>query len=189
MDSAASRLADGRTSDPAGGDGTSASLPAGEFAVSREDRRAVWKALGAIDAGVTIKGPILELLLGDRLIMTGAVDCGYILTSRGQGTLDVLDAHFIPAPEQSGEASAVSARPASSPDLRAPADPDAVEVGCGQAPATFSKDTDAPGCTAASAGGAAASPAPPESEPLDIPAFLKRRPDNSLPPRAASEAA
>jgi hypothetical protein len=83
MDSAASRLADGRTSDLAGGDGASASLPAGEF-----------------------------------------------------------------------------------------------------------QNTDAPGCTAASAGGAAKAPAaPPESEPLDIPAFLKRRPDNSLPPRDASEAA
>jgi N6-adenosine-specific RNA methylase IME4 len=200
MDSAASRLADGRTSDPADGDVVAPSSSAGEFVVSREERRTVWKALAAIDAGVTIEGPILELLLSDRLIMTGAVDCGYILTSRGQGALDVLDAHFsrasdggattIPEPEQSGETAAVSARPASSPDLRAPADPDAVEVGCSQAPATFSKDTDAPGCTAASAGGAAPAPAAsPEPEPLEIPAFLKRRPDNSLPPRDASEAA
>lgn len=51
-------------------------------------------------------------------------------------------------------------------------------------------DTDAPGCTAASAGGAGPlSTAPPESEPLDIPAFLRRQPDNSLPARDASEAA
>lgn len=200
MDGTASRLADGRTSDPAGGDVVAPSSSAGEFSSSREERRVVWKALAALDAGVTIEGPILDLLLRDRLIMTGAVDCGYILTSRGQGTLDVLDAHFslvpdaganfIPEPEQSGEAVAVSARPASSPDLRAPADPDAVEVGCGQAPATFSKVSDAPGCTAASAGGAAPAPAaPPESDSIDIPAFLRCRPDNSLPPRDSSEAA
>jgi hypothetical protein len=52
------------------------------------------------------------------------------------------------------------------------------------------KDSDAPGCTAASAGGAVMAPAaPPESDSIDIPAFLRRRPDNSLPPRDSSEAA
>jgi hypothetical protein len=200
MDSAASRLADGRTSDLAGGDGASALLPAGELVASREDRRAVWKALAAIDAGVTIEGPILELLLNDRAIMSGAVDCGYILTSRGRGTLDVLDAHFNPPVDglSTDELQALNGLPgegASGTAREAPSagsgDVDLQSAsGTQSAPPHDSSDTDAPGCTAASAGGAAKAPAaPPESEPLDIPAFLKRRPDNSLPPRDASEAA
>lgn len=40
----------------------------------------------------------------------------------------------IAEPEKSGESKAASARAASSPQLRAPVEPAAVEVGCGQAP-------------------------------------------------------
>lgn len=154
IDSAASRLADGRTSAAAEGDAVAASSSADDFAIFGEDDRTIWKALGALDAGVTIAGPILELLQRDRLVMTGAVDCGYILTTRGSSMLGMLDTHFNPPAPQ---------------DL---------------------EGTDAPGCTALSAGGAAAeSPASPDSEALEIPAFLRRRPDNSMPPRDSSEAA
>jgi hypothetical protein len=149
IDSAASRLADGRTSAPAEGDGVAASSSADEFAIFGEEDRTIWKALSALDAGVTIEGPILDWLLRDGSIMTGAVDCGYLLTTRGESMLGMLDEHFASV-----------------------------------------QDTDAPGCTAASAGGAAAaSPAPPDSETLDIPTFLKRRPDNAPPSRDSSEAA
>ena len=62
--------------------------------------------------------------------------------------------------------------------------------GTQSAPPHASENTDAPGCTAPSGGDAAhATAASPDSDPLDIPAFLKRRPDGSLPPRDSSEAA
>jgi hypothetical protein len=199
MDSAASRLADGRTSDLAGGDGASASLPAGEFddePLFGEEERTIWKALSALDAGLTIEGPILDVLLRDGLIMTGAVDCGYLLTTRGLSTLGMYDAHFNPPVDglSTDELQALNGIPGEGASGTAREAPSAgsgdVDLQSASGTPHDSSDTDAPGCTAASAGGAAPAPAaPPEPEPLDIPAFLKRRPDNSLPPRDASEAA
>ena len=207
----------------AGHDGDDADDASRETCAFGERERVIWKALGAIEANVTIQGPLLGELLAERLIMTGAVDCGYILTSRGQSTLGMYDAHFNPIPEpadgadpdhvaaggvlipsmaakqsgefEAGETTTASARAASSPALRAPADPDAVEGGCGHTPAQSQANADADiaatgvdgaasrltgGRTPDSAAGSAvADPAAPD--PLDIPAFLKRGPNNAWP--------
>lgn len=197
MDSTASRLAAGRAADTAEGDVVAALSSADEF--FGEDERTIWKALSALDAGVTIEGPILDALLRDNLIMTGAVDCGYLLTTRGLSTLGMYDAYFNPAVdglstdelqelnEIPGEGASGTAREAPSAgsgdvDLQSAS-------GTQSAPPHDSLDTDAPGCTAASAGGAGPlSTASPEPDHLEIPAFLKRQPDNSIPSRESEEA-
>jgi ribosomal protein L37AE/L43A len=61
---------------------------------------------------------------------------GENVTAAGSSPLPTAPAAvtLIPQPAKAGGASTVGARPAVLPDLRAPVEPAAVEVGCGQAP-------------------------------------------------------
>lgn len=85
--------------------GNEAETPEGASIVSRETvdeeeaDRIRWKALSALDARVSIDGPILGELLAGELIERVAEHPGYRLTPRGLSTLGMLDNHFSPPPQ------------------------------------------------------------------------------------------
>lgn len=181
VNSAASRLAGGRTPAPAEDDVVAASSSADQF--FGEDERTIWKALSALDAGVTIEGPILEALVHDGLIMTGAVDCGYLVTTHGLSTLGMYDAYFNPPVDglSTDELQALNGIPgegASGTAREAPSagsgDVDLQSAsGTQSAPPQDSPDTDTPGCTALSEGNAttlpvAASVISAPTDPVDV---------------------
>lgn len=63
------------------------------------DEQAEWKALGAVEAGVTIVGPVLTELQARKLISADVhVACGWILTDDGAERFAALDAKFKEQP-------------------------------------------------------------------------------------------
>lgn len=119
----------------------------------------VWKALGAIDADVRIEGSMIVDLVSRGWVAHSSRASGLRLTPDGMQHLGILDVKFNPEAyafdDIPGEGASGTAR---------------------EAPSAGSGDVDMQ-----STSGTQSAPPQPVDDGLDIPAFLRRRKDNSLP--------